>query len=323
MLQGGPEHAPITAMGIVQLLESLERAGVAQLGKIPDLSALPPMVAAVQAAAAPDTPVTRAVELPNTAPATAPVALPVPAAPAPIVSTPAQSASLEMPRRTKSASDSSGNSTAATAAPAPLWTDAEELPAPLPRAKRVAALEVLASEVAGCTRCRELAETRTQTVFGVGNPMARLCFCGEAPGGDEDRQGEPFVGKAGQLLNKIIQACTLRREDVYILNTLKCRPPNNRNPQPEETSNCRGYFERQLDLIRPEFICCLGSFAAQGVLGSRLSIGRLRGRFHDFRGAKVICTYHPAYLLRNPSAKKDTWEDMQMLMEAMGIELPS
>ncbi|MCC6494466.1 MAG: uracil-DNA glycosylase [Pirellulales bacterium] len=181
-----------------------------------------------------------------------------------------------------------------------------------------ATLEVLQLEVAGCTRCVELARTRTQTVFGVGNPRARLCFMGEAPGADEDRLGEPFVGRAGQLLNKILEACRLRREDVYILNTLKCRPPGNRNPAPDEAANCRRFLDRQLELIEPEFICCLGAIAAQNLLATTESIGRLRGRVHAYGAFKVVCTYHPAYLLRNPSAKKQTWDDMKLLMREMG-----
>jgi uracil-DNA glycosylase family 4 len=182
-------------------------------------------------------------------------------------------------------------------------------------------LDVIQKEVAACTRCSELASTRTQTVFGVGNPNARLCFLGEAPGADEDRLGEPFVGRGGQLLNKIIEACRLKREDVYILNMLKCRPPGNRNPLPTELSNCRGYLERQLDLIRPEFICCWGAVAAQNLLGTTVSIGKLRGKVHNFRGMKVVCTYHPAFLLRSPSFKKETWEDMKFLFREMGVEL--
>jgi DNA polymerase len=179
-------------------------------------------------------------------------------------------------------------------------------------------LAVLEREVAGCTLCGELARTRTQTVFGVGNSTARLCFLGEAPGADEDRLGEPFVGRAGQLLNKILEACRLRREDVYILNILKCRPPGNRNPAPDEAQNCRRYLDRQLELIQPEFLCCLGAVAAQNLLGTTEAIGRLRGRVLDYRGIKVVCTYHPAYLLRNPSAKKYAWDDMKHLMRAMG-----
>jgi len=196
------------------------------------------------------------------------------------------------------------------------------LPAPAKADERTAALAAVAREVAACTRCPELARTRTQIVFGVGNPHARLVFCGEAPGEDEDRQGEPFVGRAGQLLNKIIAACTMRREDVYILNILRCRPPGNRTPLPVEAANCREYLDRQLEIIRPEFICCLGAVAAQNLLETTASIGKLRGRFHEYKGAKVLCTYHPAYLLRNPAAKRPTWEDMQLLMAEMGIELP-
>jgi DNA polymerase len=180
---------------------------------------------------------------------------------------------------------------------------------------------VLRQEVATCTRCHELATTRTQTVFGVGNPKARLCFLGEAPGADEDKRGEPFVGRGGQLLDKIIEACQLKREDVYILNMLKCRPPGNRNPAPDELANCRPFLERQLELIEPEYICCLGAVASQNLLGVQTPIGKLRGKMHAYRGAKVVCTFHPAYLLRNPAAKKDCWDDMKFLMREMGVEL--
>ncbi len=183
------------------------------------------------------------------------------------------------------------------------------------------ALALMQSEVSKCTLCSELASTRTQTVFGVGNPEARLCFFGEAPGADEDRQGEPFVGRAGKLLTDIIEnGMGLKRSEIYILNVLKCRPPGNRNPEPHEISNCQPYFERQLEIIAPEFICCLGAFASKTLLQTEETIGRLRGRWHQWRGIPVIATYHPAYLLRNPSAKKATWEDIQMLMREMGIE---
>jgi DNA polymerase len=152
----------------------------------------------------------------------------------------------------------------------------------------------------------------------VGNPTARLCLLGEAPGADEDRLGEPFVGRAGQLLDKILQACHLSRADVYILNVLKCRPPENRNPSEEEAANCRGFLDQQLTLIAPEFICCLGAVAAQNLLRTKTPIGRLRGTIHQHGAIQVLCTYHPAYLLRNPSAKKATWDDMKQLMRAMG-----
>jgi len=183
---------------------------------------------------------------------------------------------------------------------------------------RVAALAEAARRVAACTRCAELAQTRTQTVFGVGNPYARLVFCGEAPGADEDRQGEPFVGRAGQLLNDIlVKGMKIRREDVYILNILRCRPPGNRAPTPAEAAACREHLDRQLAIIQPEFICCLGAVAAQNLLETETPIGKLRGRVHDFHGIKVICTYHPAYLLRNPEAKRPVWEDIKMLMAEM------
>jgi len=219
-------------------------------------------------------------------------------------------------RRTKSTS-----APPAKAAQAPEPSENLVAAGKLSRAERVAELEVLQGEVSGCPRCQELVDTRTQTVFGVGNPQARLVFCGEAPGADEDHQGEPFVGRAGQLLTKIIEACTLTREEVYILNVLKCRPPGNRNPLPTEVHNCRGYLDRQLEIIRPEYICCLGTIAAQTLLETTTPIGRLRGSFHDYKGIPVWCTYHPAYLLRNPGAKRYVWDDMKALMSTMGIDV--
>jgi DNA polymerase len=159
---------------------------------------------------------------------------------------------------------------------------------------------------------------RTQTVFGVGRPDVELCFVGEAPGVDEDAQGEPFVGAAGQLLNRIIAACGMKREDVYICNVLRCRPPGNRQPLPDEAANCREYLDGTLALVRPKFICCLGACAAQNLLNTTQSIGKLRGKFQEYHGTPVICTYHPAYLLRNPNAKRDVWEDMKKLMARMG-----
>jgi DNA polymerase len=186
-------------------------------------------------------------------------------------------------------------------------------------AERIRSLRVLDQQVADCTRCAELAATRTRTVFGAGPPDARLCFLGEAPGADEDATGEPFVGSAGQLLTKIIEACTLSRDDVYILNVLKCRPPGNRTPSPEEVDHCRAHFERQFEIIAPEFICCLGTTAAQALLRTTEPIGKLRRRWFTAGSAQVLCTYHPSYLLRNPAAKRDVWEDMKMLMERMGF----
>lgn len=193
-------------------------------------------------------------------------------------------------------------------------------PPVLPAPQRVAQLKVLQEEVRGCTACGELAATRTQTVFGVGNPAPRLVFFGEAPGADEDRLGEPFVGAAGQLLTKMIEGCSFRREDVYIMNVLKCRPPGNRTPAPEEAANCRRFFERQLEILRPEFICCLGRTAAQTLLETTQSITGLRKRFFQWRWAKVVCTYHPSYLLRSPDQKREAWEDLKMLLREMGVD---
>jgi len=195
-------------------------------------------------------------------------------------------------------------------------------PGPVPPSgdSRQAALDDVARKVAACTRCAELVRCRTQTVFGVGNPQARLVFCGEAPGADEDRQGTPFVGRAGQLLTDIIEkGMKLERSDVYILNILRCRPPGNRNPLPVEAAACREWLDAQLAIIRPEFLCCLGAVAAQNLLDTTEPIGRLRGRVLDYHGIKVVCTYHPAYLLRTPSAKAACWEDIKLLMREMGI----
>jgi len=186
------------------------------------------------------------------------------------------------------------------------------------------ALTVLAAEVKGCTRCPELASTRTQTVFGAGQAGVELCFIGEAPGADEDAQGLPFVGAAGQLLNRIIAGSGFKREEVYICNILKCRPPGNRTPLPNEAANCRGFLERQLELVKPKYIVALGGCAATNLLQSTLSLGMLRGRFHEWKGIPVLVTYHPAYLLphRAPAKKKDVWEDMKMLLKAMGRPIP-
>ena len=152
----------------------------------------------------------------------------------------------------------------------------------------------------------------------MGSPEAKLVFVGEGPGFDEDKQGEPFVGRAGQLLTKIIQAMGLQREQVYICNIVKCRPPGNRNPKPDEIDTCSPFLERQLLSIKPDFICALGTFAAQTLLNTTVPISRLRGQFHDYIGIKLMPTYHPAYLLRNARKKRDVWEDMQKLMKEMG-----
>jgi DNA polymerase len=196
--------------------------------------------------------------------------------------------------------------------------DNRESNAPLDPAERQTALEVLRQRVSKCVRCAQLASSRTQTVFGVGKMDPDVCFIGEAPGADEDARGEPFVGAAGQLLNRIIAACGMTREEVYICNILKCRPPGNRLPQADEAANCREFLDAQLDFIRPKVICALGACAVQNLLNTTASIGKLRGQFRDYRGIPVMCTYHPAYLLRSPDKKKDVWEDMKKLMKHLG-----
>lgn len=188
---------------------------------------------------------------------------------------------------------------------------------------REEALAELAQRVAQCTLCPELVRNRTQTVFGVGNPYTELVFIGEAPGAEEDAQGIPFVGRAGQLLtNMITNGMGMRREDVYICNILRCRPPNNRPPTHEEAARCRPWLDATLAIIQPKYICCLGSVAAQNLLATDVPIGRLRGRVLEYNQAKVVCTYHPAYLLRNPGMKRQTWEDLKLLLKLMGRPIP-
>jgi uracil-DNA glycosylase family 4 len=173
------------------------------------------------------------------------------------------------------------------------------------------ALVAIRQDLGECTRCKLHALGRRQIVFGVGNPAADLMFVGEGPGADEDIQGEPFVGRAGQLLTKIIEAIGLRREDVYIANVIKCRPPGNRNPEPDEVEQCEPFMFRQIDTVKPKVIVALGKFAAQSLLRTTEPITRLRGREYKYRDAILMPTYHPAYLLRTPSAKRDVWEDMK------------
>ena len=195
-------------------------------------------------------------------------------------------------------------------------TGIEALPVRQPVADRAAALRSVANEVAECRRCA-LCETRTRTVFSDGSPEARVVFVGEAPGADEDAQGEPFVGRAGQLLTKIIQAMGMQREDVYICNIIKCRPPNNRTPETDEILACQPFLLKQLQAIRPRFICALGGPATQTLLKTKEPISRLRGRFFDFHGIPLLPTFHPAFLLRNPLEKKTVWEDMKLLLRTM------
>ncbi len=191
-------------------------------------------------------------------------------------------------------------------------------PTPILPVDKKSALAALYAEYKACLMC-ELSATRTQVVFGSGNPQAELMFVGEAPGFDEDKQGLPFVGAAGQLLTKIIEAMKLCREDVYIANCLKCRPPNNRNPLPNEIATCKPILFKQIDIIKPKVICALGKFAAQTLLQTEEPISRLRGRMVDWRGIKLMPTFHPAYLLRNPDDKKLVWQDVQQIMQYLGI----
>ena len=184
-------------------------------------------------------------------------------------------------------------------------------------------LHVIREDIGDCTRCKLHAQGRTQIVFGVGNPNADLMFVGEAPGADEDIQGIPFVGRAGQLLTKIIEAIGLTRDQVYIANVIKCRPPGNRNPDPDEVETCEPFLFRQIDAIQPRVIVALGSFAAKALLKTQDPISRLRGRVYDFRGAKLIPTFHPAFLLRSPDRKRDVWDDMKKVRALLQDSPPS
>ncbi len=192
---------------------------------------------------------------------------------------------------------------------------------PLPKGDRDKALELVSREVEACTRCPILVANRSRTVFGAGDNCAKLMFVGEAPGADEDRTGQPFVGRAGGLLTDMItKGMGLSRDEVYIANAIKCRPPENRPPEPDEIGFCRGYLERQIEIVRPEFLCILGRTAVASLLQTALPMNRLRLRWHRYKGIPSIVTYHPSYLLRNPAAKRDTWEDLKMLMDAMGLK---
>jgi len=219
-----------------------------------------------------------------------------------------------------------GNALAAQVAPPSLFTFEENTPygaaAPPARSAMASDLRSLAKEVSSCVTCR-LCKTRRQTVFSDGSAEARIMFIGEAPGADEDRQGVPFVGRAGQLLTRMIEdGMGLPRSSVYIANVLKCRPPDNRNPEPDEIASCRGYLERQIDLVKPEVIVALGKFAAQFLLETEEGIMRLRGRWGSYRGIPVMPTFHPSFLLRQPAEKKEAWNDLLAVLARLGIEPP-
>jgi len=222
----------------------------------------------------------------------------------------------------------------------PVSTLPPELAAPMPKpisfddlaplslqvlspAERPAALEALRADIGDCTRCPLAYAGRHTIVFADGDPNARLMFVGEGPGADEDASGLPFVGKAGQLLNNMIGAMGLKREEVYIANIVKCRPPGNRTPEPIEANTCSQFLIRQIDIVRPQVIVALGATAATYLLGVKQSLGSLRGRWHSSRGAKVVVTYHPAFLLRDPRQKGEAWKDLQMVMADMGLKPPA
>ncbi len=183
-------------------------------------------------------------------------------------------------------------------------------------------LEEVGKELGDCRRCK-LHRTRRTLVFGEGNKKATLMIIGEGPGYEEDVQGKPFVGRAGQLLTKILQSIHLQREEVYITNIIKCRPPQNRNPEPDEIQNCYPFLLKQIHAIQPQIICALGTFAAQTLLKTEVKITTLRGRFYEFAGIKVVPTYHPAYLLRNPERKREVWEDMKQISKWMADHVPT
>jgi DNA polymerase len=207
-----------------------------------------------------------------------------------------------------------------TPAPAPVPPD-EVVPVRLSRTI-AEALEAVREDIGDCSRCKLHALGRRQIVFGVGNPSADLMFVGEAPGADEDIQGEPFVGRAGQLLTKMIEAMGLSRSDVYIANVLKCRPPENRNPEPDEIAQCEPFLFRQVASIQPKVIIALGAFAARTLLKTQAPISRLRGRVHEYRGAQLVATFHPSFLLRSPGYKREAWQDLKMALALMGREPP-
>jgi DNA polymerase len=196
-----------------------------------------------------------------------------------------------------------------------------EIAAAVPVEERAAALQVIRDEIGDCTRCA-LHTGRHSIVFADGSPTARLMFVGEGPGADEDAQGLPFVGRAGQLLNNMIAAMGLKREEVYIANVVKCRPPGNRTPEPEEANTCSPFLFRQIDVVRPQVLVALGATAATYLLGARQPLAGLRGRVHAFRGMSLIVTYHPAFLLRDPRQKKEAWADLQIAMKELGLKAP-
>jgi uracil-DNA glycosylase len=237
--------------------------------------------------------------------------------------TPARAAATQAaPAGSALAIDGASSRAAATSPPRPAPAPVELL-SRYPGLEKTTTLEELSAFIGDCKRCK-LAPLRTHLVFGVGNPNADLMFVGEAPGADEDARGEPFVGRAGQLLTDIIErGMGLSRADVYICNVIKCRPPDNRNPEPDEVAACEPFLMRQIDLVRPRAIVALGSFAVQALLKVKTPISRLRGNWQEVRGVKLMPTFHPAYLLRSPGEKRLVWQDIQEVMKLLGLEIPA
>jgi len=292
-------------LALAQHLSGLKEFGVTILpaGKGESFEIAAPVAPEPAVAASPQTPTPAATQSPKPTPVSAPAPTPAaPTSPVPAAVTP--------------------QTPAATAKPTALVAQDAPYSPPTAPSERAAALTVIQQEVASCTQCNQLSDFRTNTVFGSGDPNSRLVFVGEGPGEAEDQNGLPFQGAPGELFDKILLACGLSRDQVYLLNTIKCRPPKNRNPKTDELENCWSYGLRQLDILQPEFICVMGSVAAKTLLKTNLSIGKLRKRFHSYRGSKVLVTYHPTYLLRTSSAKTHAWDDMKMLMNEMGIEIP-
>ena len=220
---------------------------------------------------------------------------------------------------------SADNDAEGAGGPAPLPklpAPSAKLPAPTTSSAIVWTLQSIREDIGDCTRCKLATLGRKQVVFGVGNMSADLMFVGEAPGADEDLQGVPFVGRAGQLLTKMIEAMGFSRDDVYIANVVKCRPPENRNPEPDEIESCEPFLFRQIETIKPKVIVALGAFAAKTLLRSQDPISRLRGRVYEYHGAQLIPTFHPSFLLRSPGQKKYAWEDLKRALALMGRELP-
>jgi DNA polymerase len=255
-----------------------------------------------------------------------PAAQPEPQPPLPVASQPAIHSQMGAPGLAAETWDQSAQPTSIQEdhpiPPRKPMPAAPAIAALVPPAERAAALQIIRDEIGDCTRC-ELHKGRNKLVFGDGDAAARLLFVGEGPGADEDAQGIPFVGKAGQLLNNMIAAMGLNREQVYIANVVKCRPPANRTPNPDEGNTCSPFLFRQIDVVRPEVIVALGATAATYLLGVRQPLAGLRGRVHSWRGAKLIITYHPAYLLRDPRQKKEAWADLQIAMRELGLKPPS